>query len=154
MLLAVLGSAVMVKPVQADDWPWVIDWPFRHKADPAGPNSLFQMARSLDDVEEKIRDDGVVTIKQPDVWSQQSMTKYRKDFEQQMFSSIGNFSFILSGRVARTDQASFSSQTALAASLTPLAAGGGPAVAGRGAARGPRRPRPARRQSSTCPAPA
>ncbi len=132
LLSAVLFGPVSA-PVKADDWPtlpdWLTlpDWPLRHKADPVGPNNLFQMARSLDDVEEKIRDDGVVTIKQPDVWSQQSMTKYRKDFETEMNKQLSQFEFILSARVTRTDQASLSSQTALGASLTPMApsSGGG-----------------------------
>jgi hypothetical protein len=133
LCLATVLSALATAPAKADDWPTLPDWAtlpewmIRHKADPVGPNSLFQMACSLDEVEEKIHDDGVVSIKQPDVWSQASMTKYRKDFEQQMQASLNKFGFILSAKVTRSDQASVSSQNSLGASLTPLApsTGGG-----------------------------
>ena len=105
MLPPAVLLGLVFAPAKADDWPTLPDWAtlphwmIRHKADQVGPNSLFQMARSLDEVEEKIHDDGVVTIKQPDVWSQQSMTKYRKDFEQQMSSALENFSFIFPRQV-------------------------------------------------------
>jgi hypothetical protein len=131
-MLASFLVVLVVVPAKGDDWPWISEL-FHPTTDPTTPNSLLQIARELDHVEDKIRDDGVVTTKQPDVWSQNSMTKYRKDFERQMFSSMDKFGFILSARVSRTDQASFSSQTALGASLTPLApssSGGG--MRGRG----------------------
>jgi hypothetical protein len=114
---------------RGDDWPGLAEW-LRLKARPEGPNTLVQIARSLDEIEEKIHNDGIVTTKQPDVWSQNSMTKYRKDFETQMNASLNKFGFILSARAYRSDQASFSSQTALAASLTPLAPGDGQGVVG------------------------
>ena len=101
LLSAVLFGVVSAR-VKADDWPrlpdWMTlpDWPVRHKADPVSPNSLFQMALLLDHVEEKIRDDGVVTIKQPDVWSQEEHDeKYRKDFENEMSKQLDQFNLIL-----------------------------------------------------------
>ena len=115
--LAMLGQ-ISTPFARAGDWPW-------SKASPSGPNTLYQIARSLDEVDEQVRDDGVVTIKQPDVWSQASMTKYRKDFEAAMFAERDNFQMILSARVTRTDKAAVESQTALGASLTRVAAAGG-----------------------------
>ena len=56
--LAAVSSGLVIIQAKGDDWPTLPDWLIRRKADPVGPNSLFQMARSLDDVEEKIRDDG------------------------------------------------------------------------------------------------
>ena len=49
-----------------------------------GPNTLAQLARSIDAVENKILDCGTVVVKHPDVWGQSRMTLYRKDFEKVM----------------------------------------------------------------------
>ena len=87
-------------PACADDWPsiTVSDWPFRHKAVADGPNTLTQIARSIDYVEEKILDDGVVVMKKPDVWGQARMTLYRKDFETMMKArGPDHFQAILAG---------------------------------------------------------
>lgn len=86
------------------------------------PYDLSQLASMVDIVEEGILDDGTVVIKRPDVWSQARMTKYRRDFETQMASELGNFATVLSARVARSDQASFESASSLG---TALASGGG-----------------------------
>ncbi len=118
---AALLTALALAPVRGDDWP------FRWKAEPDLPNTLTQIARSIDCIEYKILDDGVVVIKQPDVWGQSRMTLYRKDFEAMMKASGPNdFKEVLSARIARLDQASVESQTALGASL------GGPAPAAGG----------------------
>ena len=77
------------------------------------------MSRSMDCIQEALVNKGTVVIKQPDIWSQGRMTKFRKEFEDQMALELTNFKILLAGRVARTDNASFSSQTALAASITP-----------------------------------
>ena len=97
---------------------WAGDWPFGWKAEPGTPNTLTQIARSIDCIEEKILDDGIVVIKQPDVWGQSHMTLYRKDFENMMRAQGPNdFKEILAARVARLDSATLESQTALGASL-------------------------------------
>ena len=102
------------------------DWPFGWKAQPGTPNTPTQVARSIDDIEEKILDDGVVVIKQPDVWGQSRMTLYRKDFESMMKArGPDDFQTILSARVSRLDAAAFQSQTSLSASLASTANGRG-----------------------------
>ena len=88
------------------------------------PWDLTQVASMVDIVEEGILDDGTVVIKRPDVWSQARMTKYRRDFEQQMEMQLGNFDAVLSARIARTDQASFESATTLGAALQGSGGGG------------------------------
>ena len=114
--LTVVGLAA-VRPVEAQ-WP-----PWKGQANGDGP-SLEQVARTLDRVEDSILDDGVVVIKQPDVWGQARMTKYRREFEQifqfTMLKDAYNFDQKLQAVIARSDQAAFESQSALAAVLTPL----------------------------------
>ena len=75
--------------------------------------SVKQLSRMIDDLEDDIRDDGVVVVKHPDVWGQSRMTKYRVDFEKGMTDTSTKFETVLSAAVARSDQASFEQQTAL-----------------------------------------
>jgi hypothetical protein len=109
---------------QAGDWPWT-----KGKAKPEQLNTLEQVARSVDAIEEKILDDGTVVLKQPDVYSQSRMTLYRRNFEQQLFGAINQFNTVVSARLYRSDQAAFTSQTSLAAAA-------GQAMAKRGSAGG------------------
>lgn len=118
------------------------DWPFGWKAQPGTPNTLAQIARSIDDIEDKILDDGLVVIKQPDVWGQSRMTLYRKDFEAMMRAKgPDDFKEVLAARVARLDEASLESQTSLGFALgSPAAKSGG---GGLGSRRGGATPSPA-----------
>ncbi len=83
------------------------------------PPTLTQVARMIDCIQEDIMDQGTVVIKQPDIWSQARMTKFRKEFEDTMQPEVNNFADYLSAQIARSDSAAFSSQTALGASLVP-----------------------------------
>lgn len=87
------------------------------------PKTMIQLANVLDIIEEGIRDDGTVVMQTPSVWGQNRMTRYRKDFEDQMKAELERFRFILSARIARTDQAALENQTSLAATLTPTQRG-------------------------------
>ncbi len=91
-------------------------------ATPAQP-SLADVARMIDHLQESLGNQGSVVIKQPDVWSQARMTKFRKEYENTMAAQLTKFQTVLSARIARSDSASFSSQTALAGALSPLAPG-------------------------------
>jgi hypothetical protein len=95
---------------------------FHRNAPPPLP-SLVDVAHLVDKIESDILNQGTVVIKQPDVWSQARMTKFRKEFEDTMALELNKFETRLSARIARSDAAAFSSQTALGASLTPLAQG-------------------------------
>jgi len=115
--------------------PAPADWPWHPKASPSQPNDPEQIARSLDALESSLLTQGVVALKRPDVWGQDRMTLYRRDFDEQMKVVLeetipgadgkpaGNpeyFNSVLSARVARSEQAAFSSQTALSGVLTSL----------------------------------
>ena len=73
----------------------------------------------IDCIQSEILNQGTVVIKQPDIWSQARMTKFRKEFEDTMSPELNNFGDYLSGQIARSDSAAFASQTALGATLVP-----------------------------------
>ncbi len=101
------------------------EWPnFRWKAAPEEPNSMVQIARSIDTIEEKIRDDGIVVLQHPDVWGQARMTRYRVDFERNMLDNL-KFEETLSAVISRADRAALESQSAIDVSLGPGAKAGG-----------------------------
>lgn len=115
---AVLGTLVAIAffgHARGGEWP---TWAPRLWATPNEPNSLEQIAWSLDCVEDKIRDDGTVVVKQPDVYSQSRMTLYRKNFEAQLYGAINQFNTVLSAKLFRSDQAAFLSETSLAAAAS------------------------------------
>lgn len=87
-------------------------------AEPA-PLTAGEIAHRIDHAAESIRNDGLVVLKQPDVFGQARMTKYRREFEEIMAAQKGNFQVILAGRNARVDQAALDSQTSLGAALAP-----------------------------------
>jgi hypothetical protein len=89
---------------------------------PSDPPTLSDVARMMDCIQDRILDEGTVVVKHPDVWSQARMTYFRKEFENTMGKELGNFKDYLSARIARSDTASFSSQTALGASISPATA--------------------------------
>jgi hypothetical protein len=115
----------------------VLDWlhPARHKykkqepykpdfgAHNTPPLTMVQLANVIDILERDLREDGTLVIQQPSVWGQARMTVYRKDFDNEMKKDLEKFSFVISARIARSDQASFESQTGLAASLSAGATG-------------------------------
>jgi hypothetical protein len=88
------------------------------------PPTLEDAARRIDHLQSCLANDGSVVVKQPDVWSQARMTKFRKEYENTMALQLTKFSTILSAQIARSDTATFSSQTSLAASLSPITSGG------------------------------
>ena len=87
------------------------------------PPTLEDVARRIDHIQNCLSDQGTVVIKQPDVWSQARMTKFRKEYENTMAQQLSQFKLITSARIARSDSASFNSQTALAGALSPLQPG-------------------------------
>ena len=98
------------------------------RAKPNLPNSMEQVARSIDTIEDKVLDDGTVVIKQPDVYGESRMTLYRRT-RRPLSNAVGNFNFVLSARVVRTDQAALQSQTFLS---NALSSGGGTSSSGLG----------------------
>ena len=56
--------------------------------------------------------DGLVVVKQPDVFSQARLTRFRNDVDQQISSDLVNFHLVLAARINRLDAATTTSTTA------------------------------------------
>ncbi|WP_435020802.1 hypothetical protein TA3x_002028 [Tundrisphaera sp. TA3] len=123
MTLAISGVLVGLSRMPADGG----DILGHMRGEPAPP-TLSQVARMIDEIQSNILDQGTVVVKQPDVWSQARMTKFRREFEDTMSPELTTFTRYISGRIARSDSASLSSQTALGAALTPFAPGFTPQI--------------------------
>lgn len=102
-------------PARAD----VLEYLWGH----SGPPTLTDVAKMIDQIQRSLVNQGTVVIKQPDVWSQARMTQFRQEYEDTMAAQLTKFELRLAGRIARSDAASYNSQTALAASISPLKSG-------------------------------
>ncbi len=80
--------------------------------------TVSELCCRLDSLTEKLRNNGLVLVKQPDVFSQARMTRFRNDFENQMNSDLANFHLVLAARINRLDSATTTSATALGATLS------------------------------------
>lgn len=78
---------------------------------------LIELCKRLDCLAEQLRDDGLVVMKQPDVFSQARMTRFRTDFENQMSTDLANFHLVLAARINRLDAATTTQTTSLGAAL-------------------------------------
>ena len=81
------------------------------------PMTVPELCHRLDCLAEEMRDDGLIIMKQPDVFSQARMTRFRNDFEAQMSTDLANFHLVLAARINRLDSATTTSTTALGAAL-------------------------------------
>jgi hypothetical protein len=86
--------------------------------DPSRPMTVSELCCRLDCIAEELRDKGLVQVKQPDVFSQARMTRFRNDFENQLSSDLANFHLVLAARINRLDSATTTSATALGAALS------------------------------------
>ena len=80
--------------------------------------TVSELCCRLDILAKKLRYDGMVLVKQPDVFSQARMTRFRNDFENQMSSDLANFHLVLAARINRLDSATTQSATASGAALS------------------------------------
>ncbi len=85
--------------------------------DHSRPMTIAELCHRLDCINDELRNDGLVVLKQPDVFSQARMTRFRNDFEGQMNTDLANFHLVLAARINRLDSATTTSTTALGASL-------------------------------------
>src|SRR4051812_899728 len=118
--LALAGAIVATSLAPAEGWAGVLDhfWG-------SGPPTLTEVARMIDHIQNSLLNQGTVVVKQPDIWSQARMTKFRKEFEDTMITELNTFQDKLAGQIARSDSASLQSQTSLAGVLNPFATGPG-----------------------------
>ena len=86
---------------------------FRNKA--PKDSAVVQLARTLDDLEKKLNQDGTVVAKAPDIWGEARLTKHRQEFERVMARDVDNFEFRLNAAVARSDQAFLANALAISA---------------------------------------
>jgi hypothetical protein len=86
--------------------------------DHSRPMTVPELCCRLDCIAEELRDKGLVLVKQPDVFSQARMTRFRNDFENQLSSDLANFHLVLAARINRLDSATTTSATALGAALS------------------------------------
>src|SRR5262249_15577034 len=80
--------------------------------------TMMALAQDLDHLEKHVEKYGSVVIKQPDVWGQARLTKYREEFEREMASDLKSFQVLLQGSTIRQDQAFFANATALSAAIS------------------------------------
>ena len=85
--------------------------------DHSRPMTISELCHRLDSLGEELRDDGLIVLKQPDVFSQARLTRFRNDVDQQMSSDLANFHLVLSARISRLDSATTTQTTALGAAL-------------------------------------
>ena len=110
-----VGHAVPGAIYEEESWFDRIN-PFR-EVDLSRPVTVAELCRRLDHVTERLRDDGLIVMKQPDVFSQARMTRFRNDVDTQLNSDLGNFHLVLAARINRLDAATTTQSTALSAAL-------------------------------------
>src|SRR5262245_6074803 len=86
--------------------------PFRKKT------SVEQLACDIDCLERHVEEYGSVVAKQPDVWGQSRLTKYRRDFEYIMSQQTSRFHETINATIRRSDQAFLASALALQAAAS------------------------------------
>ncbi len=86
--------------------------------DPSQPVTVSGLCHRLDCLTSELRKDGLIVVKQPDVFSQARMTRFRNDFETQLSTDLANFHLVLSARINRLDAATTTQTTALGAALS------------------------------------
>ncbi len=82
--------------------------------------SVESVASQIDWLEHHIDTYGTVVAKQPDVWGESRLTKYRREIEEQLKDQVNKFSSTLQGSLRRSDQ----SALALAMTLSAATEGG------------------------------
>ena len=85
---------------------------------------LMLAAQQLTCLEDDIRRDGSIVVKQPDVWGDADLTSMIQEHDWIMRATVDDFDETVQAYIARSDQAAFQSETAIG-----LAASGGPTSA-------------------------
>ncbi|MEM7782404.1 MAG: hypothetical protein AAF623_03555 [Planctomycetota bacterium] len=74
---------------------------------------IEKLAREIDWLESHIDKFGSVVAKQPDVWGESRLTKYRREYELEMAKRLGGFKPRINADRSRVDLAAFASATGL-----------------------------------------
>ena len=97
----------------------------RHRTPPATgiDCAVEQLANEIDWLEHYIDRYGSVVAKEPDVWGQGRLTRYRREYEDCLAKELGKFQELNNASLARSDQ----SFLGLALAINAAAGGGSPA---------------------------
>jgi hypothetical protein len=100
----------------------------RHLDSPAitRHDPVLALARDVTVIEDDLRRDGTITVKQPDVWGDGNLMHFLQEFDALLAVRTQSFDETLQAYIARSDQAELQSTTQLAAAL----GGNGPADSG------------------------
>lgn len=81
-------------------------WAIFERAKPAADReaSVECVAKQIDWLEHYIDEYGTVVPKQPDIWGQARLTRYRQEFEREMAGDAGGFAETLQGAIRRADE--------------------------------------------------
>lgn len=93
-------------------WRWLARKPKVPHEAPCPPN-MVTLAKKVTLLEDQVRRNGSITIKQPDVWSENSLLSYIQEYDQQLTGTVGNFRETIQAFVATTDSSQFASSTAV-----------------------------------------
>lgn len=76
----------------------------RERPDTCKDDSVEQLAAQIDWLEHHIDRYGSIVAKQPDVWGQSRLTRYRYEFESELKSKLGDFQDLNNASLQRSDQ--------------------------------------------------
>ncbi len=67
--------------------------------------TIERLACEIDCLEKHVEECGSVVAKQPDVWGQSRLTKFRQEYELQMQTQLSSFKETINATIKRSDQA-------------------------------------------------
>jgi hypothetical protein len=122
LALALLSPTPAMTTAAAGPLAWLFPHAHAHaQAQEQGPQwTLAGVGGLIDAADREIRAAGTIVIKQPDVWGQDRMTSFRRDFDLRMRSDLERFQPALSGQALRLDAAALTGQGTIGASFTPI----------------------------------
>lgn len=110
--LAVMMLALHASTALAAPWPFVA--PKTSRGPLPAPHSVMQLAEVVTELENRMREFGSITVKQPDVWGETNLMSYIQEYEKQMRRDVeGDFKMTLQGFTATSDVAQLASSTGL-----------------------------------------
>jgi hypothetical protein len=112
-LVPILASSLVTAGDGVNHWKW------RQPGGQRPPYTLAHIATLIDASEREIRAGGTIVVKQPDVWGQDRMTAFRRDFDLRIRGELDRFQPVVSAQVARTDNAAVAAAATVRASVTP-----------------------------------
>ncbi len=114
-LIFAVSTGSLVPPATAGDWLNKVKGKWHgHK----GIASAEALAAEIECLEKHVDWYGSIVAKQPDVWGQARLMKYRQEFEQTLFKQLNTFEPTLQASISRTDQAFLAQAFSLSAAVT------------------------------------